>query len=225
MRVLITGASTTIASSFVEKVQRFDPAADIVSLGRHPKCQLKVDLSDIEAVDAVAGEFATIDRFFLCHGLLQPRTLLQQTAANAAESLAVNLLSTVRLIEHALAINPAARIVVVGSESGYKGSFDDSYALSKAAINAYVRWRSLPHQSQQLVCLAPSMIIDAGMTTRRSDLDVVRQRAATHPKGRLLTAAEVAETAFYLLFQDGGYISNTVISMDGGKFTPSPTAR
>jgi len=63
------------------------------------------------------------------------------------------------------------------------------------------------------------MISDAGMTTRRNDQDNVKKAAQDHPKQRLLLSEEVAATSFWLLNDSSDYITNSVIEINGGKFT------
>ncbi|MBI3687583.1 MAG: SDR family oxidoreductase [Actinobacteria bacterium] len=217
MTVLVTGASSTIARETLRIVQERRPGEEVVRLGRSPGCAPVVDLRSMDQIDALADDVLQADRLLVCHGLLHAKDFLAQSPGEVIDSLTVNLLSTVRLVERALSVNPDLRAVVLGSESGFKGSFDGSYALAKAGLHAYVRRRRLSPR-QQLVCVAPSVIGDAGMTTRRVDQDRVRERAATHPMGRLASSAEIAEFIYYLLYLDQGYINNAVIPVDGGKF-------
>ena len=132
-------------------------------------------------------------------------------------SLAVNLTSTVRICEHLLTRNPRARIAVLGSES-FRGSFDTTYFLAKAGVNAYVQQRRLPHPGQQLVVVSPTIILDSGMTRRRHDPDRVAERAARAPKQRFLRSAEVSRLLHYVLYVDDGMLTNTVVSLNGGEF-------
>ena len=221
MRVLVTGATSQVGQSFCELIRERD--IEVVSLGRHAGATIRCDLSDIRQIDAIATEIALADRLFICHGLMKPTPYLHQNAFDICRGMTVNLHATVRIIEHALQRNPHVRIGVVGSESARKGSFDTNYALSKAALHAYVRWRRIEHPCQQLVAIAPSMIGDAGMTTRRSDHGRVRRRTIEHPKARLVLAREVARLSHVVLFSDGmDYVTNTVIHCNGGKFAGLP---
>jgi hypothetical protein len=68
------------------------------------------------------------------------------------------------------------------------------------------------------------MILDSGMTQRRTDTENVRRAERASPKRRLLTAREVARLAHFLLYVDEGYTSNVVIEMNGGKFARMPWA-
>ena len=104
---------------------------------------------------------------------------------------------------------------MIGSESGFAWGFDGAYAGAKAALHCYVENKPL-RPKQQLVCIAPGIIEDAGMTERRMDKENLEKRRKDHPKHRFLTSDEVAKLAHFLLYVDQGYISNVVIRMNGG---------
>ena len=155
------------------------------------------------------------DRYFLCAGVLRAKQLCHQTDEEIVEGLMVNAIAPMRLCDRILATNDRARIVVMGSQSGYSWSHDGAYASAKAALHRYVETKKLgPHQ--QLVCVAPSIIEDTGMTQARQDTENLERRRKEHPKGRFLKAIEVARLVHFLLYVDQGYISNTVVRMHGG---------
>jgi len=153
--------------------------------------------------------------YLFCQGLLRPKRMQDQTEEERAEGFEVNLDSIVRACDAVLAANPIARICIIGSESAYKGSFDDVYAICKMLIHSYVERKKLA-PGQQIVAISPSIIEDGGMTLRRKDQDTLDFRRKMHPMGRFLQAREVAELAHHLLFRQP-YIRNTVIRMNGGQ--------
>jgi NAD(P)-dependent dehydrogenase (short-subunit alcohol dehydrogenase family) len=134
----------------------------------------------------------------------------------AAETFEANFTATVRAIETILDENREARVCVIGSESGFSGSYDMAYAGSKAALHLYVEQRRIKER-QQLVCISPSIIEDAGMTIRRRDAETLRLRRNGHPKQRFLKAAEVARMAHFLLYVDEGYTTGVTIRINGGE--------
>jgi NADP-dependent 3-hydroxy acid dehydrogenase YdfG len=207
----VTGVRTTI----VQELLAIVPNEAVVSIGREPSDDVVVDLGAEFDVTAIPID---LDRYVLAAGVLNPRPLAQQTFRETATSLAVNLTSVIRICEHVIINNPHARIAVIGSES-WRGSYDTSYFLSKVGINAYVENRRLAFPGQQLVVVSPTIIMDAGMTTRRSDLTRVRQRADESPQKRFLDSAEVAQLIHYCLYVNRGSLTNTVVSMNGGVFT------
>lgn len=161
------------------------------------------------------GDAVKAERFVFAAGLLLGKAVSEYQDGDMEAVMQANYYWPVRLCEQILAENPAARIVVLGSESGIKGSHDTVYAGAKAALHKYVETKKLkPYQ--QLVCVAPSIVEDSGMTQRRQDLDNLERRRREHPKGRLLKAKEVARLIHFLLYVDRGYISGTTIVMNGG---------
>ena len=206
----VTGRRTSI----VEHLLRLLPDDRVVSIGRRPDDDVRIDLARPFDV----GQFPSdLDRYVLAAGVMYPRRLADQSFDETATSLAVNLTSVVRVCEHLLDANPRARICLIGSES-FRGSYDTTYFVAKAGLNAYVERRRLSHPGQQLVIVSPTIIMDSGMTERRDDLDQVADRAQASPKHRFLYAAEVARLVHFVLWEDDGMLTNTVVSMNGGVF-------
>lgn len=144
------------------------------------------------------------ERFVLAAGVLYGKPVAEQSVYEIATGLAVNLISPMRLCEQILSANDHARICVIGSESGFNGSYDEVYATAKAGLHNYVQTRKvLP--TQQLVCVAPPIISDAGMTIRRDDYPEILK------KRRTVTSQQVALIVKQLLY--GPIISNRVERM------------
>jgi NAD(P)-dependent dehydrogenase (short-subunit alcohol dehydrogenase family) len=119
--------------------------------------------------------------------------------------------------EYILNNNTGARIVIIGSESGKKGSFDTVYFLSKCALRGYVRERKVG-ENQQIVLISPSTIEDSRMTQNRKDLDRLNSYKSSHPKKRFLYMEEIAKLLASLLLEQTSYITNCEIEINGGKF-------
>lgn len=156
------------------------------------------------------------NRILVCAGLMLGKRIGSMLPDQYAATFAVNFVDIVAWCDVEFATSPTARIVVVGSESGFSGSYDMAYAGAKAALHMYVETRKLA-PGQQLVAIAPGIIEDAGMTTRRADTDALEARKLAHPKGRFVTSREVASLAHWLLGPDGEYVSGTVVRMNGGE--------
>lgn len=155
------------------------------------------------------------ERFFFCQGLLRSKSINDQTASEIAEGRQVNFLSIVRWIDALVARQKPVRICVMGSESGYRGSYDEVYAESKALLHRYIETKELfPHQ--QLVGISPGIIEDAAMTLRRQDVERLDRRRLEHPMRRFLASEEVARMAKTLLYNQP-YVSGTMIRMHGGE--------
>ena len=159
----------------------------------------------------------TCSRYLLAAGVLHNKRIVDQTDSEAKESMWVNALNPIGTCELILENNPKARICIIGSKAGEAGSYDHVYAAAKAGVHNYVRNARIM-KDQQIVCIAPTIIMDSGMTRRRNEdgMESLRRRVLEHPKKRFLKAKEVARLVHFLLYIDEGYISNTVIEMKGG---------
>ena len=192
-------AVTGIRSRIVEELRKLlPPEEEVVGFdGRDP------------------DQLRRCQRLFLCAGLLRPIQLLETSHAEFDDSIVVNLAAPMRICDFALQHNEQIRIALMGSESGFTWSHDGAYAAAKAALHRYVETKKLK-PNQQLICVAPSIIEDTGMTQRRTDTDNLEQRRLANPKQRFLKAAEVAKMVYHLLYVDEGYTTGTVIRMNGG---------
>ena len=172
-----------------------------------------------EVIEVPRGEIPVFsaDRYLFCQGLLRPKRAADQTDEEVDEGLDVNAHQVMRACDVILGGNANARICVIGSESGFAGSFDGTYAEAKARLHSYVERRRLRYPGQQLVCVAPGIVFDSAMTQRRGDLEQLEQRRQIHPKRRWLTALGVARVVHFALYVDEGYLSNTVIRVNGGE--------
>lgn len=159
------------------------------------------------------------ERYLFCAGLIRQKRIAEQSEAEIAETMNVNAISVIRECDRLLAVNPRARICVIGSESAFKGSFDGAYAAAKAALHRYVETKRLQSPDQQLVCVAPTCIVNTGMNRQRNadGVAALEARRITHPKQRWLQPIEVARMVHFLLCIDHGYTTNVVIRMNGGE--------
>jgi NAD(P)-dependent dehydrogenase (short-subunit alcohol dehydrogenase family) len=158
---------------------------------------------------------AAADRYLLCQGFLYGKRRVDMTNDEVSDTYRINYVQVVGMCDNLLEHNDNVRICVVGSESGVTGSYDECYADSKRLVHNYVETKNVK-PNQQLVCVAPSIIEDAGMTLRRCDVDNLDKLRSNHPKGRFLTSREVAMMIFFLLYIDQGYTTGVVIRMNGG---------
>ena len=159
------------------------------------------------------------ERYLFCVGRILPKKITEQTDEEIAETFLVNSVRVIQACERLLLGNPQARICVVGSDSGYKWSYDGAYAAAKAALHRFIECKRLKYPNQQLVGIAPSCIGDS-TSIRRRGVDgqkALALRLREHPKGRWLTSWEVAAMVHHLLCVDRGYTSGVVIRMNGGE--------
>jgi NAD(P)-dependent dehydrogenase (short-subunit alcohol dehydrogenase family) len=191
VRIGVAGAQSAIAREFC----RLLPA------GCEPWCDRLTEMPE------------SLDRYLICTGYLAGKAVSCISREEADLTFWRNFVEPARFCDRVFLQNPKARICLIGSESGYSGSFDMSYAAAKAGLHLYVETKRLEHPDQQLVAIAPTVIWDSGMTERRTDLEAVKRRFAATRHGRCLTAAEVAAQACNALFIARPMLSGTVIRL------------
>jgi NAD(P)-dependent dehydrogenase (short-subunit alcohol dehydrogenase family) len=190
--IAVTGARTTIVRALSQLV---------------PDEIVRID-GDLSTFDAEC-EIPIAERYVLAAGVLIGKRTLEQSADEIMRTIAVNLVNVIRLCDRILDTQPTARICVVGSESAFRGSFDMTYAVSKAAVHGYVQAKKL-QPGQQLVAVAPHIVIDSGMTQRRADVAEL-----TASGRRFITPHAVAEAIHFLLWSEGAWVNNSVLRMAG----------
>jgi NAD(P)-dependent dehydrogenase (short-subunit alcohol dehydrogenase family) len=156
-----------------------------------------------------------LDRYLICTGFLAGKAISCIDPEEANLTWRKNFVDIARFCDRLFIVNPRARVCVIGSESGFEGSFDMAYAGAKAALHLYVETKRLKSPEQQLLAIAPCIISDSNMTQRRNDLRACEARGAATRHERWLTAREVAVQAHQALFIASCFLSNTVIRMRG----------
>ncbi len=177
-------------------------------------------------IDFEKGEFRTkikeiiniqsTNKYIINSGYLQSKKILDQNNQEITKSFFINSIGPIFFAEYLFSLKPDARLIIIGSESGYKGSFDMSYALSKSSLKLYVKQKKLSVK-QQLLLISPSTISDFGMTLRRDDKEILKKYKENHPKKRFLNSFELSELIINL-FASTNYLTNIEISLNGGKF-------
>ena len=217
-KIVLIGSSSLISLNYAKiAVLNGKEVVEYSSKSHDPSFRFDALNTDHSMLHKVA---ATPARHYLINiGLLKSKTLLDQSIDEALNSMQVNVVVPVKLIELIIKSNEDANILVIGSESGKKGSYDTSYFLSKAAFAKYVEERRLRHPKQRLNMVSPSTIADSAMTTNRKDTNRLDEYRNSHPKKRFLTAKEVAKFIYDIHINASDYLCNANISLDGGKFT------
>lgn len=195
MEVVITGHKSKIAQEFVKLLP---PSTRVIE-------------SRCEDVHKNLGA----GKFLFCQGYLAGKSIDEITPEEFQKTITINYTLIKSAITDIILSNPFARICVISSYSGYRGSYDQTYAHAKSAMNDFIEEVSLNSRHQQVVGIAPWIVQDAGMTVRRTDrnrLDAIRHG---HPIKRFANSDEVASLAYDLLYKHR-YVNRTVIKMHGG---------
>ena len=160
-----------------------------------------------------------VDKILLLQSVISSKFFLDRKQSEITKQININLLSVIKICELALNYNKKVKIIVLGSESGIKGSYDIVYGLMKSSIHKYVEERKIKYSSQQLLCISPSTIIDTKMTLSRKDQKNVLKSILKNPKKRGIKSKEIADLIYSIFYDITDYMTNTVIRVDGGKFS------
>ncbi|WP_295900297.1 SDR family oxidoreductase [uncultured Vibrio sp.] len=213
MKVAIFGASSRLSIELMNRLSELD----VTSYGRSAG-DVFFDAEDISLLAMEKLFKSRQDVYIFNLGLLQGVRILDQTTDDMYKSLCVNALFSIKSCEYILKHNPNARIFIIGSESGKKGSYDTSYFLAKSMLRAYVKERKLSSPNQQLLLISPSTIEDGKMTTDRTDIELLSNYKEAHPKKRFLSSEEVSNFIYDIITNESTYLCNTEIELNGGKF-------
>lgn len=185
-----------------------------------------IDLADPTAVTAGAAAILArcgrVDILVNNAGLLSPHKLAATTLADWHALMAVNLDAALLLTQ---AFVPAmkqagwGRLVNITSYAWKSGGLTagTAYAVSKAALVGltFSSARELAGTGITANAVAPAYVVSPMITDGLSPETLARQKAAI-PVGRLCEPEEVAHAVSFLAAPLAGFMTGTVIDMNGG---------
>lgn len=184
-------------------------------------------VADVGDPDAVAGLFRRIEETYGVPDLLvnnagvyEARDFLDYDAESYRRVFDGNTASaffcTQAFARLLIAAGRPGSVVNVASISGQSGSPDAAYGASKGAVIALTRGlgRSLAAHGIRVNAVAPG-VIDTPMAAR-IPAERRAEYAARVPVGRLGEAGEVAAAVRFLAGPGAGYVTATVLDVNGG---------
>jgi 3-oxoacyl-[acyl-carrier protein] reductase len=194
-------------------------AAERVAAGIERAAVLEADLRDPAAperlVDAAEAELGPVDVLAANAGLSRPAPYEDVDAAAFDETLAVNLRAPFLLARRVLPgmrERGYGRILFTSSVAALTGGIiGPHYASSKAGLHGLTHFLAsrAARDGVTVNAIAPALIEDTGMLPGEPG-----ELAGLVPVGRLGRPEEVADLALAML--RNGYLTNQVISVDGG---------
>jgi 3-oxoacyl-[acyl-carrier protein] reductase len=194
-------------------------AAERVAAGIERAAVVEGDLRDLAAperlVDAVDAELGPVDVLAANAGMSRPAPYEEVDAAAFDETLAVNLRAPFLLARRVLPgmrERGYGRILFTSSVAALTGGIiGPHYASSKAGLHGLTHFLAsrVAGDGVTVNAIAPALIEDTGMLPGEPG-----ELAGLVPVGRLGRPEEVADLALAML--RNGYLTNQVISVDGG---------
>lgn len=189
---------------------------------------MTVDVGDPDmcrrVVETAGQSLGGIDIVVNNAGIVAPTRIPDLSAAEFSRMLEVNLVGTFNVTQAALpflkqSLQDAA-IVNIGSIAAQRGGGllgGSHYAAAKGGVISFTKAtaRECGGFGIRANAVAPG-IIQTGMTDGKYDADRTRAICETIPLGRFGTAADVARVILFLASPLAGYLTGTVIDVNGG---------
>lgn len=223
-RVLVVDRDATAVSDALEAVRQRVPGAVVDG-------HVTDVTSDPEVEGAIEACIRAFDDLTVVHNNVGVVTMggpLEITSEQWARTFDVNVSGIFRTAKYALPHFRARRhgvFVNVSSTAslGYAGFNYPAYSSSKAALNQLTVQLALEYAGEGIRAnaIAPGLIhtplIYSQMSSAYSSVeDMIKERDALSPTGRMGTPADVGNLAVFLASAQASYINGVCIPVDGG---------
>lgn len=158
------------------------------------------------------------DTIIYMSSVLRNKRLEEQTKSEWIESFLINTIIPIKIIKFLNNNINDFTFCYIGSESAFKGSYDDTYFLSKNSTQKFIESFRLKSENSRIFNIAPSTIL-SGMTLRRSDTSRLEEYRLKMRNKRFITIEEISNIIISLCSKDFSYLSNETININFGKFT------
>ncbi len=200
-------------------------AAEIRALGVRALA-IQCDITDYgqvtQAVSQVREQLGGVDILVNNAGITRDKLALRMTPEDFDAVLSVNLKGTFLMIKALYADfmkKRAGRIVNIASISGLMGNAGQAnYSASKAGVVGLTKTIARELASRNVTCnaVAPGFI-ETPMTAGMNQ-DALEEACKSIPLRRMGKPEDVANAVAFLAGDDAGYITGSVINVDGGFF-------
>ena len=185
----------------------------------------KFDVSDFDAcktnIETIEREIGQVSVLVNNAGITRDKTMHRMTPESWQIVLNTNLGSCFNLsrcVIESMRENRFGRIINIGSVNGQAGQYGQvNYAAAKSGIHGFTKALALESASHGITvnAIAPGYV-DTDMV-RNVPSDVLEKIIATIPVGRLGTAHDIARSVLFLAADDGGFITGSTLSINGGQ--------
>jgi acetoacetyl-CoA reductase len=184
-----------------------------------------VDVADYDSCQRCAAqiqaEVGPIDILVNNAGITRDAVLHRMTPEQWGAVIATNLTSCFnmcRLVIEGMRERGFGRIVNIGSINGQAGQYGQvNYAAAKSGIHGFTKALAQEGAGRGITvnAIAPGYI-DTDMV-RAVPANVLEKIVARIPVGRLGRANEIARGVLFLVSDDGGFVTGSTLSINGGQ--------
>jgi NAD(P)-dependent dehydrogenase (short-subunit alcohol dehydrogenase family) len=234
---IVTGAASGIGKATVELFR--SEGATVVGADVADGADARVDAGNGPEVkrfiDQVAAQHGGVDIVFANAGISGGfASIAEQTAADWAEILRINLIGPFLAIKHSarhLQARGGGSVICTASVAGIRsGAGGAAYSASKAGVINLVQTAAhqLAGANIRVNAICPGLI-ETGMT--KPIYDMARERGQVHRLGELTPLNrggephEIARAALFLASDESSYVNGHALVVDGGLSSSHPTAR
>ena len=218
--IALRDAGVTVAANYAgneEKAREFSERTGIKAY--------KWDVSDLDAcvagVQQIESELGPIDILVNNAGITRDGTMKRMTRQAWDEVIDVNLggcFNMAKAVWEGMNARKYGRVVNIGSINGQAGQYGHvNYAAAKSGIHGFTK--ALAQEGARagitVNAIAPGYI-DTEMVAAVPP-DVLEKIVARIPVGRLGRAEEIARGVTFLCAEDGGFITGSTLSINGGQ--------
>jgi len=185
----------------------------------------KFDVSDFaackEGCEKIAAELGPIDVLINNAGITRDTVIHRMTPEQWEAVIATNLTSCFNMCRNVIdgmRERGFGRIVNIGSVNGQAGQYGQvNYAAAKSGIHGFTKALAQEGAAKGITvnAIAPGYI-DTDMV-RAVPAHVLEKIVARIPVGRLGKAEEIARGVLFLVSDDGGFITGSTLSINGGQ--------
>ena len=186
-----------------------------------------LDVTDADAVLALAGKVGRVDMLFNCAGFVENGTVLDNDEAQWLKSFEINVFAMARMIRAflpAMLEGGSGSIVNVASVAGSIKGIPNRciYGASKAAVIGLTKSVAADFVTRGIRCnsVCPGTVDTPSLQQRLRDsgnYEVARKAfTARQPMGRLGSAREIAGVVLYLASDEGAFCTGQNFIVDGG---------
>ncbi len=219
--ILIVGMNGAIGKA-VNTVFSKNGMRCIGTSSRHPKQDttnmIYLDLEDHDSILAAQKHLPMLNGIVFCAGLAPHHSLKDTTVAHHAKMMSIHVNGPLFTIQCLLKkMKKGSSIIFISSVAAYKGSYDPSYSIAKAAVSGMTKTlaRELSAASIRVNAIAPGLVSGTPVHKKMTP-DFKERHLRDILTKEFCTTKDCAEAIYFLYTQK--QITGQVLHINGGQY-------